>query len=174
MDRESPVTDRDDAEVREGYRPGVVGRLTELHATYYGRRWELGPRFEAEIAEGVAEFVARYDSALDGLWTVVDGAEVVRGGIVIDSRRVRDEGAQLRYFILDPALHGKGLGRALLTAAMEFCDAKEFDRVFLWTVDELEAAIHLYREAGFSPTDRIDVHTGWRTDVPYRLFEREQ
>jgi hypothetical protein len=28
--------DRDEYEKREGYLPGVVGRLTALHATYYG------------------------------------------------------------------------------------------------------------------------------------------
>jgi GNAT superfamily N-acetyltransferase len=98
----------------------------------------------------------------------------VRGGIVVDGRQVDDRGAQLRYFILDPALHGNGFGRALLRDAMAFCDRQGVDRVFLWTVDELETAIHLYREVGFSPTDRVDVHTGWRTDVPYRLFERER
>jgi ribosomal protein S18 acetylase RimI-like enzyme len=58
--------------------------------------------------------------------------------------------------------------------AMEFCQVNGYDRVFLWTVDELEAAVHLYRAFGFEPTDTIDTHTGWDTDVPYRLFEYEQ
>lgn len=161
-------------EIVGGYRSGAVGRLTELHATYYGTLWELGSRFEVDIAEGIAAFVDRYDPSCDGLWTVVDDEDDVRGGIVIDSRNVPEEGAQLRYFLVDPALHGSGLGRALLGTAMDFCDRRGFERVFLWTVDELEAAVYLYREAGFTPTDEIDVHTGWRTDVPYRLFERER
>jgi ribosomal protein S18 acetylase RimI-like enzyme len=58
--------------------------------------------------------------------------------------------------------------------AMEFCHENGYDSVFLWTVDELEAAVHLYREFGFEPTDTIDMHTGWETDVPYRLFKYEQ
>jgi GNAT superfamily N-acetyltransferase len=161
-------------EIAEGYIPGVVARLTELHTTYYGELWKLGPQFEAEMAEGIAEFVGRYDPEADGLWTVVDEDATVKGGIVIDSRDIEEEGAQLRYFILDSTLHGQGLGRELLERAMEFCHENGYDRVFLWTVDELEAAIHLYREFGFEPTDTIDMHTGWETDVPYRLFEYEQ
>jgi GNAT superfamily N-acetyltransferase len=160
--------------IQEGYVPGVVARLTELHTTYYRGLWELGPQFEAEMAEGIAEFVGRYDPDTDGLWTVVDEDRTVRGGIIVDSRKTGEEGAQLRYFILDPALHGQGLGRALLQRAMEFCHENRYDRVFLWTVDELTAAVHLYRDFGFEPTDTIDMHTGWETAVTYRLHAYEQ
>jgi GNAT superfamily N-acetyltransferase len=159
--------------VYQGYVPGTVGHLTALHATYYGGVWELGTTFEADIAQGIAEFVGRYDPSRDGLWVVLDEADRVSGGIIIDSRELQTEGAQLRYFILDPALHGRGLGRELLDRAMAFCETKAYDRVFLWTVDELEAAIHLYQEAGFEATDTLDVHTGWQTEVPYRRFEYE-
>jgi GNAT superfamily N-acetyltransferase len=163
-----------DITIREEYTPGVIGGLTTLHATYDGTRWDLGPTFEAEIADGLAEFVARYDPDIDGLWTVSAGDETVNGGIVIDSRRADTDGAQLRYFVLDPALHGRGLGRELIERAMAFCRRHDYDRVFLWTVDELAAAIHLYESVGFEATDEIDLHTGWRTDVPYRLFEYDR
>lgn len=54
----------------------------------------------------------------------------------------------------------------LLERAVSFCDARDYGRTFLRTADELEAAIHLYRDVGFVPTDRMDVHRDWRTDVP--------
>lgn len=169
-DAEAEYAPMDTPHIHEGYLPGTVGQLTTLHATYYGERWELGPRFEAEIADGIAEFIGRYDPGMDGLWTVLH-QEQIRGGIIIDSRNVGEDGAQLRYFIVDPALHGNGLGRDLLDRAMAFCDASGFERVYLWTVDELEAAVHLYEQYGFEATETIDVHTGWETEVPYRLFE---
>lgn len=160
------------AELREGEVPGLVTRLTELHITYYGQLWDVGPRFEADIEAGIAEFVGRYDASRDEIWTVVSD-DTVTGGIVIDGRDVGGQGAQLRYFILASDLRERGLGRELLERAVAFCDERGYERVFLWTVDELEAAVHLYREAGFTPTDTVDVHTNWQTDVPYRLFERE-
>jgi GNAT superfamily N-acetyltransferase len=94
------------------------------------------------------------------------------GGLVVDGRAVGEDGAQVRYFILAPSLHSRGFGRALLDAAMTFCRRRGYDRVFLWTVDELEAAVHLYREFGFAATDELDPHTDWQTTVPYRLYER--
>jgi hypothetical protein len=33
-------------EIKEGYTPGLIGRLTSLHARYYNRLWALGPSFE--------------------------------------------------------------------------------------------------------------------------------
>lgn len=145
--------------------------MTELHVAYYGERWTLGSRFESDIAAGVAEFVARYDNRRDGLWTVVDEDDRVVGGICVDGRSPEPGGAQIRYFVLDRDLHGNGFGRELLERAMAFCHERAFDRVFLWTVDGLDAAIHLYRDVGFEPTGELDVHTTWQTAVPYRLFE---
>jgi len=95
---------------RAGGVPGVVGRPTALHATYYDQRCEPGPEFEADIAPGIAAFVGRSDPATDGCWTVVDRTAIVRGGIVVDGRAAGDRGAQFRYFLVDPALHGEGLG----------------------------------------------------------------
>lgn len=150
-----------------------MGRLTELHATYYGQLWDLGPCFESDIAEGIAEFVGRYDSSRDGIWTVISDGNTIAGGIIIDGQEIKNEGAQLRYFILASDLHGKGFGRKLLERAVAFCDEEGYERVFLWSVDELEAAVYLYRDVGFIPTNSIDIHTNWQTDIPYRLFERE-
>lgn len=160
-------------ELREGYIPGLVGRLTELHATYYGQLWDLGPYFESDIAEGIAEFVGRYDSSRDGIWTVISDDNTIAGGIIIDGQEIKNEGVQLRYFILASDLHEKGFGRKLLERAVAFCDEEGYERVFLWSVDELEAAVYLYRDVGFIPTNSIDIHTNWQTDIPYRLFERE-
>lgn len=119
-----------------------------------------------------AAYLGRFDPSQDGIWSVVSTSGSVEGGIIIDGKQAGEEGAQLRFFILHPELHRKGYGRELLGKAVEFCDGKGYERVFLWTVDELEAAIHLYREAGFEGTDQVEVHTGWMTEVPYRLYER--
>jgi hypothetical protein len=33
-----------------GYVPGGIGRVTELHATYYHQEWGFGLFFEAKVA----------------------------------------------------------------------------------------------------------------------------
>jgi GNAT superfamily N-acetyltransferase len=158
-------------EIEGGYTPGLIGDLTSLHARYYNRLWTLGPAFEREMAEGIGAFVSEYRPGRDGLWTVRGGNESVRGGIIIDGRSTGRPGAQLRYFILEKALHGQGWGRRLLETAMAFCRQNGFERVYLWTVEELKSALYLYRDVGFEATDETDLHTGWETQVPYRLFE---
>ena len=50
-----------------GYRPGVLGRITELHGTYYHRHAGFGVFFEARVARGLADFLERYDDEHDGI-----------------------------------------------------------------------------------------------------------
>ncbi len=57
--------------------------------------------------------------------------------------------AQLRWFILAPALRGRGLGTRLLDQALGFARERGYARVILWTVGELAPAVRLYRRAGF-------------------------
>lgn len=87
---------------------------------------------------------------------------------MIDGRDVEEGGARLRYFILDSELHGEEFGRVFLEIerAVSFCDARDYGRTFLWTVDELEAAIPLYRDVGFVPTEWTSTRIGGRTSLP--------
>jgi hypothetical protein len=43
------------------YRPGAIGRVTEMHAAYYHRTWGFGLFFEAKVATELAEFLGRFD-----------------------------------------------------------------------------------------------------------------
>ncbi len=131
-----------------GYIPGALGRIVELHGSYYAANWHLGLYFEAKVAVELAAFLNRFDPAVDGAWFAqVDG--VVVGGIFIDGHDAQDEGARLRWFILDPAYQGRGLGRRLMTEAMNFCQQQGFHRVYLTTFAGLVAARHLYEQFGF-------------------------
>lgn len=134
--------------IHQGYLPGAIGRITELHGTYYAAHWDLGLFFEAKVGGGLAEFMGRYDASHDGLWLALDGACIV-GGIVIDGSRARTEGARLRWFIIDPAYQGRGIGRLLMNAAVAFCKEAGFKRVYLTTFAGLDSARHLYEQVGF-------------------------
>ena len=62
----------------------------------------------------------RYDQDKDSIWFVkVDG--IVEGSIAIDAIHARAAGAHLRRYITSDKLRGTGLGKNLLSTAVEFC-----------------------------------------------------
>jgi GNAT superfamily N-acetyltransferase len=132
----------------DGYVPGSIGRVTELHAMYYCRHWGFGLVFEARVAAELSAFLQRFDPSQDGFWTANRDAQV-EGSIAIDGAKAQAEGAHLRWFILSDALRGQGVGNRLMETAIGFCRQKHYSRVFLWTFQGLNAARHLYEKHGF-------------------------
>ncbi len=129
-----------------GYTPGAIGRVTELHGTYYAKHWGLGLYFEAKVATELAAFLSRFDHAHDGAWIAHANGEIV-GSIFIDGSDA--EGARLRWFIIAEAYQGRGLGNRLMEEAVSFCKSKGFSRVYLTTFAGLDTARHLYEKFGF-------------------------
>lgn len=135
-------------EIQRGYRPGCIGRIAELHATFYARAVGFGAPFEAKVATELSGFCLGYNAERDGLWLALD-ADVVHGSIIIDGSHYAQSGAHLRWFITSDASRGKGVGARLLGAAMDFCKMRNYHKVYLWTFDELHAARHMYEKHGF-------------------------
>ncbi len=151
-----------------GYVPGAIGRLAELHATYYAKYWNFGLFFEAKVATEMSEFLSRFDKTRDGFWTTcLDGR--VEGGIAIDGIKADSEGAHLRWFILSSSLRGRGFGNKLMTKAVCLCKDKHYPLVYLWTFEGLDAARHLYEKFGFTLAEE---HKGtqWGTRVNEQKF----
>jgi GNAT superfamily N-acetyltransferase len=67
-------------------------------------------------------------------------------------------------------LRGKGVGKRLIQAAVDFCRSQRYPRVYLWTFEGLHAARHLYETAGFQ---LVEQHRGtqWGTEVIEQRFE---
>lgn len=154
-----------------GYVPGALGRITELHGTYYHTHWDLGLYFEAKVATELAAFVKRFDPACDGIWLAREGGKVV-GAVVIDGHDAAGEGARLRWFIIDPAYQGHGIGNQLMDAAMTFCREVGFRRVYLTTFAGLNAARHLYEKHGFRLCREEDgSHLTGKSSLVEQVFE---
>jgi GNAT superfamily N-acetyltransferase len=151
-----------------GYRPGCIGRIAELHATYYARTVGFGMTFEAKVATELSAFCLHYVEERDGLWLALHEGEVV-GSIAIDASHYRESGAHLRWFIVADPCRGSGVGSRLLGAAMQFCRRRGYDQVDLWTFDELHAARHLYEKAGFRLA-RSQRGSQWGREVNEQLF----
>ncbi len=131
------------------YVPGAVGRIVELHATYYSQNWGFGQFFELKVAAELTEFLSRSDPKRDGFWTALANGRV-EGSVVIDGIHAADEGAHLRWFILSEVVRGRGVGRRLMEEAVGFCREKGYSCIYLWTFEGLDAARHLYEEFGFT------------------------
>lgn len=123
--------------------------------------------FEAQVGREVTQFVNQFDPQWDGFWIAEAGGHVV-GAIVIVNRG--SGWAQFRWFILHPTCRGLGLGGELMTRAVDFCKGKQYKKVYLWTFDELHAAIHLYRSFGF---ERIETktHLRWGRNLTEERYE---
>ena len=137
------------------YVPGAIGRVAELHASYYSQAWEFGVYFEAKVASELAEFLRRFDPGRDGFWTVIQGGRV-EGSVAIDGTKATSEGAHLRWFIVADALRAQGVGNRLMQEAVGFCKQRGYARVFLWTFRGLEPARHLYEKIGFRLAEQIE------------------
>ncbi len=155
--------------IEKGYRPGSIGRVAELHGSYYHRCWGFGLFFEARVAAELAEFLRRYDEARDGFWTV-SGEGRIEGSIAIDGLHSEGEGAHLRWFIVSDALRGRGIGNRLISAAIDFCRQCGYKRVHLSTFEGLDAARHLYENTGFK---LFEQHRGaqWGTEVNEQRYK---
>jgi len=141
-----------DLKLRHVLCPGDLGRIVALHGELYAQEYGFGLQFEAYAAETLAEFGKSDRTERDRLWVAeIDGRLV--GSIGIIGRE--GNAAQLRCLLIAPEARGIGLGRRLLDAALGFCREAGYDSVFLWTVQDLPAAAHLYASAGFVRTDEL-------------------
>jgi GNAT superfamily N-acetyltransferase len=143
--------------VLTGYFPGVLGKITELHATYYHEHWGFDISFETQVGMELCEFMRRFRDETDGFWVaLVDGR--FAGAVAIDGSQTKEEGARLRWFIVEPHLQGLGIGRTLISSAIRFCRRTGHKRVFLWTFEGLDQARLLYEREGFSFAEEHDVN----------------
>ena len=156
-------------EIVKGYIPGSIGRVVELHGTFYATHWGFGRFFEAKVATELSEFLERYDQLRDGFWSVSLDSRL-EGSISIDGIHAKNEGAHLRWFIMSDALRGKGLGGRLMETAIDFCREKGYKEVYLWTFAGLDAARHLYEKLGFELVEEFS-GTQWGTEVTEQRFE---
>jgi uncharacterized protein YhfF/GNAT superfamily N-acetyltransferase len=127
-----------------GYFPGAFAQSAALQMAYYWRDHAFDWVFESARLADLGAFVGRYDAARDGVWMLVDGG-CVHGSIVVDAS---GEVPELRWYIVDDALRGKGFGHRLMATAMDFC-RERFARVHLHTFSALGSARRLYEAFGF-------------------------
>lgn len=152
-----------------GYLPGTVGRIIELHAVYYHLNWGFDVTFETQVGRELSEFVRGLDPHRDGLW-IARLAGDIAGSAAIDGRTGDKEGARLRWLIVDPRYHGRGIGSLLVRTACRFCAHQGYRKVYLWTFQGLDAARHLYESEGFRLSEENPVFQ-WGQNILEQRFD---
>src|SRR5919202_2340160 len=136
-------------DVRTTLKPGDVGSVIRLHGVLYAKEYGFDHTFEAYVAAPLAKLV-QSPGPNERIWIAErNGALAGCVAIVASTTDV----AQLRWFLVDPSCRGTGLGKRLLSDAIEFCRACGYESIVLWTVSGLPAAAHLYRAAGFEKVE---------------------
>jgi ribosomal protein S18 acetylase RimI-like enzyme len=155
-------------EIRRELRPGDLGEIVRQHGRLYTREYGLDPQFEVHVASAVAR------AAREG-WPERGAARIVeRDGEFAGSLALTDEGegnAALRWFLVDPALRGQGLGRRLVGELVAEAESQGFGLLGLETLGILTAAAAIYRDHGFRVvSERMGPPWG-DPGIPYQRYE---
>lgn len=150
--------------IRTG-KPGDLGYIAYRHGVLYDLEYQLEPIFEAYVLESLLKYAR---SSQDGTIWIAENNGQVAGFIAII--RTDEELAQLRWFLIEPEYRGIGLGRRLMSTAMEYCREKQFKKVFLWTFKGLDAARTLYKSHGFTLAEQVPNDT-WKLGVVEERWE---
>jgi GNAT superfamily N-acetyltransferase len=153
----------------QGYYPGVVGQITEIHAVYYSEHWGFDVSFETQVGRELSDFISRFEDDRDGFWVATKDGKFA-GAVAIDGQMADTEGARLRWFIVSPELQNVGVGKKLISKAVEFCRKKKFPKVFLWTFEGLDAARRLYEREYFRLSETHEVEQ-WGQHIKEQKFE---
>ena len=147
--------------------PGDLGYVIYLHGKLYKKEYNYGLHFESYVAAGIHEFYESIAKTRSRAWVCEKEGKMVGFLALMD----RGDQAQLRYFILDPAARGAGLGKKLMELYMDYLRSAGFKRSYLLTTKELPAAAHIYTSHGFVLKEEHPIHHPFDKDVIEQRYE---
>jgi GNAT superfamily N-acetyltransferase len=96
----------------------------------------------------------RYGGDAGAFWVArLDGRVVGSVGV----ERLVDGRAELHRLYLDASLRGRGVGRALVEAVLDWCRTAGVPRLTLWSDTRFDRAHRLYEAMGFEHTGEREV-----------------
>ncbi len=151
--------------------PGAIGEITQLHAQHYAKHWGFGLFFEAKVASELANFASRM--TVPDLALVATDDNGVAASLIVDFHDPDSgpRGAHLRWFIAADRCRGTGVGRELMSRAMNHVDANANGRCWLKTFAGLAPARHLYESFSFKLAHEAE-GKAWGTKVTEQEFRR--
>jgi len=127
--------------------PGDFGWAIERHGVLYEAEYAWDERFEGLVAELFGNFARSHNSERERCWIAELNGERVGCVFVVERS---GQVAQLRCLLVEPSARGRGVGRALVEACVEFARGAGYRRMMLWTNQGLDSARRIYEAAGFT------------------------
>ena len=145
------------------YQPADVEWVITRHKELYEIEYGFTGDFSDYVEKYVLKFDEYHDESKENMWIAeVNGKPVG----VIAVIKVNDATAQLRWFLIEPEERGKRIGHKLMQTLIDFCKENGYKHIFLWTVNILKAARHIYKTYGFELTESVE-NNSWTRDVIY-------
>ena len=148
--------------------PGDLGWVIQRHGVLYEREYGFDHTFEALVAQIVAGYAERADTAHERAWIADVAGEPA--GCVFCTRKDAAT-AQLRLLLVEPDARGMGIGARLVEQCVEFAEQAGYTSMALWTQSILEEAHRLYERAGFQLTEQ-ERHRSFGRDLVAQTWTR--
>lgn len=127
-----------------------IGYIADLHSRIYQQEIPYNAIFHQYVFKALTEYVQNLTQGITWI-AEVNGRQV--GTIsLIKAEKMQ---YQVRWFAVDSRYQGLGIGKKLVQSLMNYAQTKKIKEMYLWTVDELVAARHLYGQQGFELVESV-------------------
>ncbi|NPC91509.1 MarR family transcriptional regulator [Bacillus sp. WMMC1349] len=137
--------------IRDYYISDDIKLMIEKQRTFYAETHGWDHTFTDYLHE-------TFHAKIEKIW-IAESAGRFAGCIGLV--KLDDHTAQLRWFLVDPAFHRKGIGTRLIQQLVNYCQSMNFKQIILWTVKTMKEARPLYEKFGFKQTEIKEATLLW-------------
>ena len=148
---------------------GDLDEVTRLQVSFYQANYGFDATFKNYVCDPLTDFATNIHKPGNQIWLAEQSNRII-GCIAIV--RFDIDTAQLRWFFVDTSAQGLGLGRQLIESAVKWCYDQRYRKIFLWTIDALPQAAHLYKSMGFAVAEEVR-HPMWGIEVNEQRYDLE-